>query len=233
MFIISARALFYSLNKTFLIQPLKCMFMNICITGTICSGKSHVLRCFSRLGADTLDIDKLAYRLYDPYDPQNANLDDAMYKAVIEQLGEGIIDEEHQYRRLSNPKLREICLSDDAKLQAISEIAKVYMRPAIQDIIGQGGLLYAEAAMLFEYEWEDLFDKTIVIAVNHEIRVQRFIARNDITREFAEHWISRQMPQEEKIARADTIFWNNAIIPEGKEFTDDDPLFMKCKQYHR
>ena len=133
--------------------------MIIGITGTICSGKSYVRECFESIGKETLDTDELAYQLYDPYSPKNRSLTtgDRLYKAIADYFGSEIIEINHPFRRLDNPKLRAICLASPQHLLFISEVANRYLRMELSNILEQfkkkDSHFFVEAPMLFEYKW--------------------------------------------------------------------------------
>ena len=62
-----------------------------------------------------------------------------------------------------------------------------------------------ECALLYESGFEHLVDKVILVTASQETRVRRVMARDGVTREKALAWMALQMPETEKVKRADHI----------------------------
>ena len=56
-----------------------------------------------------------------------------------------------------------------------------------------------------------LVDKVVVVTAPLELRIQRIMSRDGISREKALQWIHRQLPQEQVVARADYEIVNDGI----------------------
>jgi dephospho-CoA kinase len=69
-----------------------------------------------------------------------------------------------------------------------------------------------ECAILYESGFERLVDKVIVVSAPEDIRIQRIMQRDGITREKALEWIGRQWVQDEVCRRADF-----EIVNDGKQ----------------
>ena len=76
------------------------------LTGNIACGKSTVLRQLARLGAYTIDADKLIHQILLKGGPA--------YEPVLEEFGEGILGEDGEIDRRS---LARIVFSDPEKLR--------------------------------------------------------------------------------------------------------------------
>ena len=59
---------------------------------------------------------------------------------------------------------------------------------------------------------EDLFDKIFFIYCNDEIRLNRLIARNGYTKEYAKIRMDSQVSQDEKILKADFVVYNESTL---------------------
>ena len=66
-----------------------------------------------------------------------------------------------------------------------------------------------EATLLLEGKGEGDFDEIWLVLSSKEKRLQRLMARNQLTRLEAERRIQSQMPAEEKAKYADLILYNN------------------------
>ena len=62
---------------------------------------------------------------------------------------------------------------------------------------------WMESAILFESGAYRLVDKVIVVTAPEEVRIQRVMQRDGISREKVLEWMARQLPQEEVRRRAD------------------------------
>jgi len=65
-----------------------------------------------------------------------------------------------------------------------------------------------EVPLLFELNMEEQFDRIVLVSAGRELRVKRLMARDNISRDEAENLIHVQMPDKEKIGRADFVLWN-------------------------
>ena len=66
--------------------------------------------------------------------------------------------------------------------------------------------------MLFEAHFEDMFDKSILVMTDDEIRLKRLMKRNNLSKEDAQLRIDSQMPQEEKVKKVDYVIKNNTSL---------------------
>jgi dephospho-CoA kinase len=62
---------------------------------------------------------------------------------------------------------------------------------------------WMESAIIFESGICSLVDHVIVVTAPDEVRIQRVMNRDGISREKVLEWMSRQLPQEEVRQRAD------------------------------
>ena len=62
---------------------------------------------------------------------------------------------------------------------------------------------WMECAILYESGFDRLVDRVIAVTAPEEVRLNRIMARDGITREKAREWMGRQWPQTEVLSRAD------------------------------
>ena len=77
------------------------------------------------------------------------------------------------------------------------------MHPAVFRDFIESGMEWMESAIIYESGIYRLVDRVIVVTAPKELRIQRVIARDEISREKVLEWMSRQLPQEEVRQRAD------------------------------
>ena len=75
--------------------------------------------------------------------------------------------------------------------------------PAVFRDFEASGLQWMESAILFESGAYRLVDKTIIVSAPEEVRIQRVMQRDGISREKVLEWMARQLPQEDVRRRAD------------------------------
>ena len=199
------------------------------LTGNISSGKSKATERFKYLGAEVLDVDKVAHKLYDPYNNSLVTGDEC-YKKVIEHFGENVDNN----GVINRGELGKIVFGDKNKLAELSNLVWPYVRQETENILNQmNGIIIVEAAVLYEAGWQSYCDKIITVATDDDIRIERLMKRNNLTKEEAQKRMDAQtISQDEKVSLSDFVIYNNANLIEGKEFTDEDPLFVSVKKVY-
>ena len=84
-----------------------------------------------------------------------------------------------------------------------------------------------ESALMFDSGANSLVDKVIAVVAPKEVRIQRVMARDHISREKVLEWMGRQMDQEEIINRSDFV-----IINDGKTNIDEqlNKIIIQCNR---
>jgi len=177
------------------------------ITGNIASGKSMIAGAFARLGAALVDADQLARDVVAPGSP--------LLQQLVERFGADILRADGQ---LNREGLAEIIFADGSARQELNKI----MHPAIGRLAverlqklrnkADTPLVVYEAPLLFEAGAEDRVDQVLVIAIDPEVQLQRLIARDGLSMQAARQRIEVQMPQQEKLARADYVIDNSGTV---------------------
>lgn len=185
------------------------------ITGNIASGKSTIAGAFARLGAALVDADQLARDVVAPKSPVLQTLV-ARFGAEI-LLPEGSLDRE---------RLGQIIFTDSVARQDLNQI----MHPAIgqlaverlQQLKKKPGLslVVYEAPLLFEAGAEGRVDQVLVVKIEPQVQVQRLMQRDQLDEVAAQQRIATQMPQGEKLARADYVIDNSGTVAEALQQVD-------------
>ena len=84
-----------------------------------------------------------------------------------------------------------------------------------------------ESALMFESGIYRYVDKVIAVVAPKEVRIQRVMQRDNISREKVLEWMDRQMDQEEIIRRADYI-----IVNDGEKDIDKqlNKIIKQCNK---
>lgn len=171
------------------------------LTGGIGSGKSTVAKIFETLGIPVYYADLEAKRLMVE--------DTSLVEAIKELFGEEAYD--------ANGRLNRAFIAQRAfpepellkKLEAL--VHPAVLRDGERWHAAQRDAPYTikEAALLFESGSYRQLDKVITVFAPLELRIQRVMARDKSAREDVEARIARQMPEDEKIALADFVVYND------------------------
>lgn len=168
--------------------------MKIGITGGIGSGKSYVCRRLETRGISVYDCDSAAKRLILTSPEIRKGLTALIGPEVY--LSDG---------KLNKKAVTQFLLSSEDNAKAIDAI----VHPAVFRDFEQSGLQWMESAILFESGINRLVDRVVVVTAPQELRIQRIMQRDGITRQRALQWMQRQWSQDELCRRADHIIVND------------------------
>jgi dephospho-CoA kinase len=154
--------------------------MKIGITGGIGSGKSYVCQRLKAHGIEVYDCDQAAKRLIRT-SPQ------------IRQQLTALIGS------LEKADIARFLLADEANAKAIDAI----VHPAVFRDFEESGMQWMESAILFESGISRLVDRVVVVTAPEEVRIQRVMQRDGISREKVLQWMSRQWSQDQVRQQAD------------------------------
>lgn len=179
------------------------------LTGGIGSGKSTVLELFKILGVKTYSADESAKKL--------VNTDPYLINLIKSSFGENIYDK----GQLNSKKLSDIVFENKEKLKLLNSIIhpvvakdfKLFLNSNNEDYIVK------EAAIIFETKSENNYDKIILIQSPLEIRIERVINRDNISREEVMKRINNQLDENLIIDKCDYVISN-----ENKEDLEDKVL---------
>lgn len=167
----------------------------VAVTGGIGSGKTFVCRLLERRGISVYDSDAAAKRLM---------RDDADLRQRLQAL---VGDEVYINKVLQKAVLAQYLLASEAHKQAVNDI----VHPAVAADFMQSGYQWLESAILFDSGFYKRvpFDYYVCVTAPLELRVQRVMQRDGITRAKTMEWIGRQMPQEEVARRCHYVIEND------------------------
>ena len=161
--------------------------MKIGITGGIGSGKSYVCQRLIARGYKVYDCDSAAKRLM------------RTSPEIRQQLTALIGPDTYLEHTLNKKKVAEYLLVSEDHAKAVDAI----VHPAVFRDFEASGMQWMESAILYESGAFRLVDKAIVVTAPEEVRIQRVMQRDGISREKVIEWMARQLPQEEVRRRAD------------------------------
>ena len=155
--------------------------MKIGITGGIGSGKSYVCNLLQQQGYAVYDCDSAAKRLI--------KTSPEIRQGLTKLIGPNTYLDDG---RLNKGAVAEFLLASEDNAHAIDHI----VHPAVFDDFVKSGMEWMESAIIFESGIYRLVDRVIVVTAPEEVRIQRVMQRDGISREKVKEWMGRQLPQE-------------------------------------
>ena len=187
----------------------------VALTGGIATGKSHVLAQLARLGAPTIDADKLARDVVVPGTPG--------LKAIVDRFGQSVLDKTGE---LDRRKLGAIVFSDPVARRDLEEIIHPAVRGAIDDWFASlgdraPGFAVADIPLLYETARHREYDAVIVTACDPVTQLTRVMARDGISEPEARARIAAQLPIAEKVRRADHVISTEGSFEDTNRRVDN------------
>ena len=179
------------------------------LTGGIASGKSTVAELLRGWGCFLADADEISRRALDP--------GTICFEQTVDAFGRGILRPDGTVDR---KKVAGIVFSDEKALATLNGIIHPYvrqrMRAASEAAFDQdpGRLIVWDVPLLFESGYDADVARTVVVTASQKLRIQRIRMRDGATRAEALHRILSQMPDREKVRRADYVISNNGTFEE-------------------
>ena len=183
------------------------------LTGTIGSGKTTTAFQLKEMGAFIIDADVICRDLVLPNRPA--------WKEIVHTFGKGILQNDHQTLDLA--KLAEIIFNDKFKKDQLEKILHPKMIAEEIKMADQifrehpETIVVVEAALVIESGNDQRMDKVVVVTCDGEQSIQRAMKRCSLSREEAISRIQNQMPQVEKIKKADYVLQNNGSQEDFKK----------------
>lgn len=179
------------------------------LTGTYGSGKTTAAKIFKSYGAIIIDADKIAKEVVEP--------GTKALEEIVKEFGKKIL---LPGGSLDRRKMRSIVFSDEEKLQRLNRIIHPRVRQKELDLLNeykQHPLVVLNVPLLFERNMESLVDKTLVVAISDEIRIERLKKRDNVSPESIKKVLRAQWPQSKKAKRADFVVNNDGSIEQLKK----------------
>jgi len=169
------------------------------LTGGIGSGKSSVLQIFKKIGVSTYNADESAKKLI--------SSDKKIIYSIKQLFGEDIYNE----NELNSKLVSKIVFNDKEKLKSLNSI----IHPAVALDFNKFCLrhrnesyIVKEAAIIFETKTENLFNKIIYVKTPEEIRIDRVMQRDNLSRDDVLNRIQNQINETSIIDKCDFVIDN-------------------------
>lgn len=174
--------------------------MIIGITGGSGTGKTVVSSHFENFGFLVIDSDEVAHKVMDKESP--------CLNEVAEIFGYKYLNED---KTLNRKKLGEKVFNDKTELENLNKITHKYITKEIEFLSKSSTFVVIDAPLLIESGLDKICDKTVFVSCPKDIRVQRIMLRDGISKEYALARINAQ--KEDDFYRKNCDF---EIINDGK-----------------
>ncbi|WCG22387.1 dephospho-CoA kinase [Vagococcus lutrae] len=181
------------------------------LTGGIATGKSTVTRFFIQHDIPVVDADVIAREVVEPGTDGLAE--------IVKTFGKEILLEDGS---LNRKKLGEIIFKDEDKREMLNQILhqEIHQKMMMAKEKWESEkvpLIVFDIPLLYEAEYQSMFDAIMVVYVPEKTQIARLMARDELTVQQARDRIASQLPIEEKKARADIVIDNSQTIADTYE----------------
>ena len=182
------------------------------ITGCPGSGKSVLAKTVARYDWNLIDADDIGREVVE----ENSSIIEALAGAFGNDIvrRDGTLD-----RRLV---ARRVFVSPEAtaRLNSIVHPKLIGLLVERIEVLRAGGVrTVVDCALIFEWGIENVFDLVVCVQADFERRIERIMNRDGRTREEIEGFYAAQLPEAEKVRRADLVIANNGSLERLEAFS--------------
>ena len=171
--------------------------LKVGITGNIASGKTQAEKIISEVGYKVFDLDKITNNLY-------LTSEDFKKKIKLE------------FGTFEKAEISKIVFNNNEKLKKLEDIIHPILKDETLRIFEENkneDKVFISGALLFEANFDKLFDKIIYIDADLILRKERLIKRNNLSEIEA---LKRINAQQNNSFGADFVIKNNSDLDEFK-----------------
>jgi len=182
----------------------------IAVTGGLSSGKSTVCQFLTELGAYVVSADEIVHNLL--------SSDPNVYQKVVDLLGSDVLVN----NQLNREAIAEKVFSQPKMLHSLESILhplvllEIELKYQTVKNDPRYNLFVAEIPLLYETQKETLFDAVIVVLAEETLCKKRFLKKKRKDPAKFTQRILRQMPLQEKAAKAHFVLLNNGNLANLK-----------------
>lgn len=176
------------------------------LTGGIGSGKTTVAKMIENMGFPVYYSDGRAKEL--------VNESQFLKSKITQLLGEESYDKQGIYNRKF---VSTIVFENPEKLQALNAIIHPAVKSDFQNWLQKNAdkeFVFKETALLFELDLDKACYKSVLVTAEDNSRIKRVMDRDSKTYREVQSIMAKQMPEKDKIKRADFVIYNNGTLEE-------------------
>jgi dephospho-CoA kinase len=193
------------------------------LTGSIGMGKTETARLFAKLGIPVYDSDAAVHRLYEPGG------------AAVEKIAEAFPGSVRD-GRVDRPALTKLLAGNEAAFRRLEAIVhplvaaeqRKFMEQAARD---GADMVVQDIPLLFETGGHARMDAVVVVSAPAELQRKRVLERPGMTKEKLDHILARQMPDEEKRAKAHFVVETDKGLEHAFEQVKSVVATLKAKRH--
>lgn len=182
--------------------------LKVAVTGNIGSGKSSFCKLLEEMNYTVIKADEMAKDLM-------AN-DPNIKSQIIKQFGSSAYTKEG----LNKSYLAEKIFSNEDNLLRMNLIVHPAVVKKVEQLMKESlkkaDIAFHEAALIYEADIEEMFDVVVLTTADYKVRLKRKQQSDNYSEEEFAKRNSNQIPDDEKIKRADFVFENNGTLDELK-----------------
>lgn len=169
------------------------------LTGGIGAGKSYVAKILELMHYPVFNSDASAKEIM--------NTDQEVRDILVTHFG----SECYENGSLNRPFLAKIIFSNEEDKNFVNGLIHPRVRQAFDNFAKEHSntIVFNEAAILFETGAHKNFDATLLVTAPKELRIERVMNRDGVSREQVEARINIQWDEERKIELADFVLVND------------------------
>jgi dephospho-CoA kinase len=182
----------------------------IAITGGIASGKSRVAEMLAgRLDCVLINSDEICRQMLEPHAEG--------WRQFSRIFGSEYLAEDGSIDR---PLLRKDLFADERIRQKVNNVIHPLVKRTIiaqmDRIVASDGnsRMLVEVPLLYEIQWENLFDAVVVVYADYETCLTRLMNRDSVERSVAVKELESQLSLSDKVVKADYVIDNSGMIPD-------------------
>tara|TARA_B100000941_G_scaffold228522_1_gene170836 strand:+ start:192 stop:794 length:603 start_codon:yes stop_codon:yes gene_type:complete len=184
------------------------------ITGGIGSGKSTASSYLKNKGAVIFNADQEAKK--------HLKHTKILQNRIIDAFGQKVVEK----NKLSLSKLAETAFSNNIDQKILNGLMWPEVFILVEKSINEAKenkekLFVVDAAMIFEANFEHMFNSTLLILTRKKNRLERALKRKNLPLEQIQNRMSLQMPETEKKKKADYIINNDGTLENFYKKMDD------------
>lgn len=189
------------------------------LTGSIAMGKSETAKMFAARGIPVFDSDAAVHALYG----KGGEAVVAIASLAPEAIVEGAVDRSRLAKLVQeNPALLP-------KIEAaVHPLVKARQQSFLSEAVARGTeIAILDIPLLFETGREKDVDVVLVVSAGATLQRERALKRPGMTPEKLDFILSRQVPDEEKRARADHVIDTSVSLEQTARAVDDLIVALK------
>ncbi|RMH72187.1 MAG: dephospho-CoA kinase [Gemmatimonadetes bacterium] len=177
------------------------------LTGGIASGQTTVAQLLAAKGAQVIHGDVIARQVVEP--------GSVVLDQLVQAFGARILTADN---RLDRSYLGQLVFADPALKRKLDQLIRPALRAELCNQIqiarwracgSQTPVVVVDAALIFEWHSRQFFDRIVVVYTTDEVRLNRLMARDQLSQPAALQRISAQLPLSVKADLADDVIDNS------------------------